>query len=157
MTHVTSRLTAKNRDQLRNPTIGNRVWATITFKVFNTYFDISSNWSRSTPRYVYFRKVRFFFFSNASCISADSVSAWKHSSHLAFQSKRYGICRSGATLKSRCNRLDIAKIFFQQQNVEMQRHINISLLFFSFFYWKYFSNRNYKHQKMTEITAGNLR
>ena len=28
MTHVTSRLTAKNRDQLRNPTLSNRVWAT---------------------------------------------------------------------------------------------------------------------------------
>jgi len=28
MTHVTFRLTAKNRDQLRNPTLGNRVWAT---------------------------------------------------------------------------------------------------------------------------------
>jgi len=26
--HVTCRLTAKNRDQLRNPTLGNRVWAT---------------------------------------------------------------------------------------------------------------------------------
>jgi len=25
------RLTAKNRDQLRNPTLGNRVWATFTF------------------------------------------------------------------------------------------------------------------------------
>ena len=31
MTHVTSRLTAKNRDRLRNPTLGNRVWATFTF------------------------------------------------------------------------------------------------------------------------------
>ena len=31
MTHVTCRLTAKNRDQLRNHTVGNRVWATITF------------------------------------------------------------------------------------------------------------------------------
>ena len=30
MTHVTCRLTAKNRDQLRNPTLGNRVWATYT-------------------------------------------------------------------------------------------------------------------------------
>ena len=29
MTHVTCRLTTKNRDQLRNPTLGNRVWATI--------------------------------------------------------------------------------------------------------------------------------
>jgi len=31
MTHVTCRLTAKNRDQLRNPTLGNRLWATFTF------------------------------------------------------------------------------------------------------------------------------
>ena len=31
MTHVTSRLIAKNRDQLRNPTLGNRVWVTFTF------------------------------------------------------------------------------------------------------------------------------
>jgi len=30
MTHVTCRLTAKNRDQLRKPTLGNRVWATFT-------------------------------------------------------------------------------------------------------------------------------
>ena len=30
MTHVTCRLTAKNQDQLRNPTLGNRVWATFT-------------------------------------------------------------------------------------------------------------------------------
>jgi len=31
MTHVTCRLTDKNRDQLRNPTLGNRVWATFTY------------------------------------------------------------------------------------------------------------------------------
>jgi len=31
MTHATCRLTAKNRDQLRNPTLGNRLWATFTF------------------------------------------------------------------------------------------------------------------------------
>jgi len=31
MTHATCRLTAKNRDQLRDPTLGNRVWATFTF------------------------------------------------------------------------------------------------------------------------------
>jgi len=31
MTHVTCRLTTKNRDQLRKPTLGNRVWATFTF------------------------------------------------------------------------------------------------------------------------------
>ena len=33
MTHVTCRLTVKNRDQLRNPVLGNRVWAT-----FLSYF-----------------------------------------------------------------------------------------------------------------------
>jgi len=31
VTHVTCRLTAKNRDQLRNPALGNRVWASFTF------------------------------------------------------------------------------------------------------------------------------
>jgi len=31
MTHVTCRLTAKNRDQLWNTTLGIRVWATFTF------------------------------------------------------------------------------------------------------------------------------
>jgi len=31
MTHVTCRLTAKNRDHLRNHTLGDRVWATFTF------------------------------------------------------------------------------------------------------------------------------
>ena len=31
MTRVIFRLTAKNRDQLRNHTLGNRVWATFTF------------------------------------------------------------------------------------------------------------------------------
>ena len=31
MTHVTCRLTAKKRDQLRNPTLGNRVRTTFTF------------------------------------------------------------------------------------------------------------------------------
>jgi len=34
MTHVTCRLTAKNLDQLRNPTLGNRVWATFTFTFY---------------------------------------------------------------------------------------------------------------------------
>ena len=31
MTYVTGRLTAKNRDQLRNPTLGNQVSATFIF------------------------------------------------------------------------------------------------------------------------------
>jgi len=33
MTYVACRLTAKNRDQLRNPTLSNRVWATFTFYI----------------------------------------------------------------------------------------------------------------------------
>jgi len=36
MTHITCRLTAKNRDQLWNPTLGNRVWA--TFFIFSKLF-----------------------------------------------------------------------------------------------------------------------
>ena len=31
MTHITCRLSAKNQDQLRNPMLGNQVWATFTF------------------------------------------------------------------------------------------------------------------------------
>ena len=34
MTHVTCRLTAKNRDQLRNPALGNRVSAIFTFTFY---------------------------------------------------------------------------------------------------------------------------
>ena len=37
MTHVTYRLTIKNRDQLRNPTFGNRVLATFTFLLLIIY------------------------------------------------------------------------------------------------------------------------
>jgi len=41
MTHITCRLTAKNRDRLRNSTFGNRVWA--TFLPFTyIYTDLSS-------------------------------------------------------------------------------------------------------------------
>jgi len=37
ITHVTCRLTTKNRDQLRNPTFGNRVLATFTFLLLIIY------------------------------------------------------------------------------------------------------------------------
>jgi len=54
MTHVTCRLTAKNRDHLRNPTLDNRVWDTFTF--FNQLGD--SRWNlcfvhENEPSYVY--------------------------------------------------------------------------------------------------------
>ena len=35
MTHVICRLTAKNRDHLRNPTLCNGVWATFTFLLYS--------------------------------------------------------------------------------------------------------------------------
>ena len=38
MTRVTCRLTAKDRDQLRNPPLGNRVWATFTFTYMSQLF-----------------------------------------------------------------------------------------------------------------------
>ena len=41
MIHITCRLTATNRDQLRNPTLGNRVWA--TFIVLCVVFVVGSN------------------------------------------------------------------------------------------------------------------
>ena len=37
MTYVTCRLTDKKRDQLRNPTLSNRVWATFMFTFFRDY------------------------------------------------------------------------------------------------------------------------
>jgi len=40
MTHVTCRLTAKNRDQLRNPTLGNRVWA--AFSLLHVLYAVQS-------------------------------------------------------------------------------------------------------------------
>ena len=37
MIHVTCRLTDKKRDQLRNPALGNRLWATFTFFTFGLF------------------------------------------------------------------------------------------------------------------------
>jgi len=39
MTQVTSRLTAKNLDQLRNPTLGNRVGVTFTFTMLRAMYS----------------------------------------------------------------------------------------------------------------------
>ena len=41
MTHITCRLTAKNRDQLRNPTLCNQVWA--SFYNRNGKLNVNSN------------------------------------------------------------------------------------------------------------------
>jgi len=50
MTHVTCRLTAKNRDQLRNPTLGNRVCATFTFLTLITQ-TVALNGDPITPNH----------------------------------------------------------------------------------------------------------
>ena len=39
MTRVTCRLTAKNRDQLRNPALGNQVWAIFLRSILDTRDD----------------------------------------------------------------------------------------------------------------------
>ena len=38
--YVTRRLTAKNRDHLRNPTLGNRVWATFFTILLNSLLSV---------------------------------------------------------------------------------------------------------------------
>ena len=43
MTHVTCMLTAKNRDQLLNPTLGNRVWA-IPLPFYQLHYPFRNNW-----------------------------------------------------------------------------------------------------------------
>jgi len=62
--HITCRLTAKNRDQLRNPTLGNRVWATFIFfyltgmgqhLVFNALYDSVGYYYYYYYYYYYFR------------------------------------------------------------------------------------------------------
>ena len=55
MTHVNCRLTGKNRDQLRNPTLGNRVWATFTIlaAVLEGTWLLPAYWSLVTVAVVY--------------------------------------------------------------------------------------------------------
>ena len=46
MTHRTCRLTAKNQDQLQNPTLGNRVWATFTLFNITWHNSVHLLWHR---------------------------------------------------------------------------------------------------------------
>ena len=61
MIHVTCRLTAKNRDQLRNPTLGNRVWAT-----FLTY---NNPWRQILH-------LKLFMSQWNTCCGIRSISCW---------------------------------------------------------------------------------
>jgi len=49
MTHVTCSLTAKNRDQPRNPTLGNQAWATFFTNWLNTAAYTQSDPQRAAP------------------------------------------------------------------------------------------------------------
>jgi len=60
VTHVTCRLTAKNRDQLRNPTLGNRVWATFTF---TSLYRVSQKVGPQTHDHDSVESVKRLFFS----------------------------------------------------------------------------------------------
>jgi len=98
MTHVTSRLTAKNRDQFRNPTLGSRVWATFTFMT-------GERFDHATPQTV--------SFSSAPVVSAtvvglvnchvlqwllyDNVDSWRTADELTVE------CRSRKTPRSSAN------------------------------------------------------
>ena len=55
MTHVTRRLTAKNRDQLRNATLGNRVWAT---------FQCAENYNKRHNKFIFNTAVSILLISN---------------------------------------------------------------------------------------------
>ena len=48
MTHVTCRLTVKNRDQLRNPTLSNELWATFPFFCLSPSTGVGSKFYIST-------------------------------------------------------------------------------------------------------------
>jgi len=49
MNGVTCRLSTKNRDQLRNPTLGSRVWATFTFTLTPKTYKVSVRSACLTP------------------------------------------------------------------------------------------------------------
>ena len=88
MTHVTCRLTAENRDQLRNPTLGNRISATFTFFTLcssavylHLCFTAYSSWSqRCTPA-----SVLVTLSSSSSLYCLLSWFSWFTASQLRFE------------------------------------------------------------------------
>ena len=72
MTHVTFRLTAKNRDQFRNSTLGNRVWA--TFSPAGLYPVLSSGIDSSFHSLVWTQCGRFFVVTEVNNI--DDPRRW---------------------------------------------------------------------------------
>ena len=67
MTHVTCRLTAKNRDQFRNPMLGNRVWDAFTFLAVNVGGKVRPTHSQTDTHKTYTHTV-------SVCLSVFMVS-----------------------------------------------------------------------------------
>ena len=79
MTHVVCRLTAKNWDRLRNPTLGNQVWATFTLCVRVRVRVCACVWSgrvrcRSTRCSVVSRSMKS---GTAYINSASAMPSWR--------------------------------------------------------------------------------
>ena len=83
MTHVTCRLTAKNRDQLRDPTLGNRVWATFTFTFVALLYRLLSACLQPLAQWVWTVCPRLLPDSVATA-TATAYCAWvQHADHSA--------------------------------------------------------------------------
>jgi len=83
MTHVICWLTAKDRDQLRNPTLGNQVWATFTFLQGGPGKNGTYNLRKRLQQHLFLmmqirRKFEFFIFNffcyNNMCSAIDISS-----------------------------------------------------------------------------------
>jgi len=74
MTHVTCRLTANNRDQLRNPTLGNRTRATFTF--FCSHSDAFAA-SRPAPAVTHIQQQQQQQLEASSLAPPPRVTAWR--------------------------------------------------------------------------------
>ena len=73
MTHVTCRLTAKNRDRLRNPTLGNRVWATSTFFIIGVTqlaYPLTPEIGRSSRFLTFIMRRKIYFSSEMHCLTS---------------------------------------------------------------------------------------
>ena len=84
MIHDTCRLTAKNRDQLRNPTLGNRVWAAFYFfNVNDSFHGLQKTWNVRRRR---------------------PYRLWMKSTHRSASSARFSVASSSSSPSSRSRR-----------------------------------------------------
>jgi len=88
MTHVTCRLITKNRDQLRNPTLGSRVWATFTYTFTSKATTAPRRWGLQHTSFVlYF--VLFVSWHAKYSANAGPASFWPINSSSLGAQRRY--------------------------------------------------------------------